>query len=82
MTKNKELMFQVSIAMPKAEALSFGKTMPQGDKYYVYKTKENPKARDAFRRESWVLVRDLRKGEIVANGSGLFAEKERLLNVL
>jgi hypothetical protein len=53
MDKNKELMFQVSVAMPKAEALSFGKTMPvNGDKYYIYKTKENPKARDAFRRES------------------------------
>ena len=81
MDKNKELMFAVSIGMPKSEALSFGKTMPEGDKYYIYKVKENPKARDAFRRESWVLVRDLRKDEIVSNGNALFTERQSLVCV-
>ncbi len=81
MDKNKKLMFQMSVAMPKAEALSFGRTMPKGDKYYIYKTKENPRARDAFRRESWVLLRDLQKGEIVTSGSALFADKRQLRTV-
>lgn len=63
--KEKELMFCVSVNLPKSEAIGFARTMPSDEAYYVYKIAENPKARDACDRESWVVCRYPRNGEIV-----------------
>src|ERR1039458_8042555 len=63
--KEKTLMFQVSNALPKSEALGFAKTMRTPDKYYLFLVDENPDARDVVRRESWAVVRYPREGEIV-----------------
>jgi hypothetical protein len=75
MKDSKQLMFAISNSLSKSEAISFAKTMNGGDKYYVTKVFENPKARHIEDRERWVVVRDVRKGEIVPNGYALFVEK-------
>jgi hypothetical protein len=78
---NKTLMFAISNSLSKSEAVSFAQTMNGGDKWYITKVFENPKARHIEDRERWVVVRDVRKGEIVPNGYALFVEKENLLNM-
>ena len=57
--KEKTLMFQVSNALPKSEALGFAQTMAKKtpDKYFIYLVDENPNVRDVVRRESWVVLR-------------------------
>ncbi|MCX6121109.1 MAG: hypothetical protein NTX44_05775 [Ignavibacteriales bacterium] len=78
---NKTLMFAISNSLSKPEAISFAKTMDGGDKWYIAKVYENPAARHIEDRERWVVVRDLRKGEIVPNGYALFANKIELAGV-
>ncbi len=77
---NKTLMFAISNSLSKSEAISFANTMNGGDKYYITKVFENPKARHIEDRERWVVVRDVRKGEIVASGYALFTQKQRLIS--
>ena len=74
-------MFAISNSLSKPEAISFAKTMNGGDKYYVTCVHKNPKARHIEKRERWVIVRDLRKGEIVPNGHALFVNNRELLIV-
>jgi hypothetical protein len=83
MKNGKTLMFQMTNAMPKSEAYSFAGTIPKinGDKFYIYKISENPKARDAWRRESWVIVRPVRTGEVVSNGYAIWVDKLHLIYV-
>jgi hypothetical protein len=81
MKNNKQLMFVINNSLSKSEALSFAQTMNGGDKWYVTKVYENPKARHIEDRERWVVVRDVRKGEIVPNGYALFANKTGLFSV-
>jgi hypothetical protein len=69
---NKTLMFAISNNLSKSEAISFARTMDAGDKWYITCVFRNPKARHIEDRERWVVVRDLRKGEIVPNGYALF----------
>jgi len=78
---NKTLMFAISNSLSKSEAISFAKTMNSGDKYYITKVFENPKARHIEDRERWVVVRDVRNGEIVPNGYALFVDSEELQGV-
>jgi hypothetical protein len=78
---NKQLMFAISNSLSKSEAISFAKTMNGGDKYYITCVFKNPKARHIEDRERWVVVRDVRKGEIVPNGHSLFAEKQALQGI-
>jgi hypothetical protein len=79
--QHKSLIFAVSVSMPKNEAYCFAKSMNGDDKFYIYKTKENLKARDAQRRESWIVTRFPRKGEIVKGTFALWAEKGELVPV-
>ena len=65
MKNEKTLMFQISVSLPKSEALGFGKTMTTDEPYYIYRVRENENARDNADRESWVVCRYPRKGEIV-----------------
>jgi hypothetical protein len=74
MENTKQLMFAISNSLSKSEAISFAKTMNGGDNYYVTCVFKNPKARHVEDRERWVVVRDLRKGEIVPNGYALFVD--------
>jgi hypothetical protein len=53
--------------------------MNSGDVYYITKVFENPKARHIEKRERWVVVRNIRKGEIVPNGYALFVESKEPL---
>ncbi len=79
--KEKTLMFQVSNALPKSEALGFAQTMRTPDKYYIYLVDENPDARDIVRRESWAVVRYPREGEIVRGCYALWVDKGELKSV-
>ena len=75
---NKTLMFAISNSLSKPQAISFAKTLNGGDKWYITCVSRNPKARHIDKRERYVVVRDLRKGEIVSNGHALFIEKREL----
>jgi hypothetical protein len=75
---NKQLMFAISNSLSKPEAISFARTMDKADKWYITKVYENPTARHIEDRERWVVVRDLRKGEIVPNGYALFVVPQKL----
>jgi hypothetical protein len=75
---NKTLMFAISNSLSKSEAISFARTMDGGDKWYITLVYENPKARHIEDRERWVVVRDVRKGEIVSSGYALFVETHAL----
>ena len=77
---NKTLMFAISNSLSKSEAISFARTINGDDKWYITCVYENPKARHIEDRERWVVVRDVRKGEIVPNGYALFVEKALLYN--
>jgi hypothetical protein len=78
---NKQLMFAISNSLSKPEAISFAHTMDKADKWYITCVYRNPTARHVEDRERWVVVRDVRKGEIVPNGYALFVEKLELQNV-
>jgi hypothetical protein len=78
---NKTLMFVISNSLSKSEAISFAQTMNGGDKYYVTCVFRNPKACHIEDRERWVVVRDVRKGEIVPNGYSLFSERQHLMSI-
>ena len=80
--KEKTLMFQVSNALPKSEALGFAQLMAKKtpDKYYIYLVDENPDARDVVRRESWAVVRYPREGEIVRGCYALWVDKGGIKN--
>jgi hypothetical protein len=78
----KQLMFAISNSLSKSEAISFAQTMNGGDKWYITKVYENPKARHIEDRERWVVVRDVRKGEIVSNGYALFVENKEALDLI
>ena len=75
---NKTLMFAISNSLSKPEAISFAKSINTEDKYYITCVHRNPKARHIEKRERYVVVRDLRKGEIVPNGYALFVENQSL----
>jgi len=75
---NKTLMFAISNSLSKPEAISFAKSINTEDKYYLVCVHKNPKARHIEKRERYVVVRDLRKNEIVPNGYALFADKQEL----
>jgi hypothetical protein len=79
--KNKILMFAISNSLSKSEAISFTQTTNGGDNYYVTCVFKNPKARHIEDRERWVVVRDVRKGEIVPSGYALFVENGGLEKV-
>ena len=63
--EERELMFCMSKYLPESEAISFAKTLRALDRFYVYLAGTNPKARHVRDRESWIVVRPLRKGEVV-----------------
>ncbi len=65
MKDSKTLMVKTSVDLPKSEAYSFAKTMNHDEAYYIYKVGENLRARDAYRRENWVVCRYPRQGENV-----------------
>lgn len=74
-------MWAISVSLSKPEAISFARSLPQTDKYYMVKTSENPKARHIAKRERFVVVRYPHKGEFVADGHALFTEQISLESV-
>ncbi len=81
MNDNKQLMFCMSVDLTKSEALGFAQTMTTNEPYYIYKVSENPKARDWPKRESWVVCRPQRNGEIITGAYVLWVNPRRLVSI-
>jgi hypothetical protein len=79
--KNKKLMFEISKSLYKPDAISFVKTLPPDDTYYLVKTHENKKEPHIAKRQSFVVVRDLRAGETVVGRWGRMVEQNELISV-
>lgn len=77
----KELMVGISVSLSKPEAISFARSLPQWDEYYLVKISENPKARHIARRERFVVVRYPHDGEAVDDGHATFADSRLLEQV-
>lgn len=83
-TKNNgktELMWATSVSLSKPEVISFARSLPQWDKYYMVKISENPKARNISRRERFVVVRHPHNKESVDDGHAMFADGMQLLDI-
>jgi hypothetical protein len=78
----KELMFCLTKSLPEIEAVQIALSMKTGDTWYIYKVGENPKAQHIAERESFVVVRQLRKAEIVKGGYGILIDRERLIEIV
>jgi hypothetical protein len=74
--EKKTLMYAISNSLSKSEAIRFAKTLDPNEKWYLACVHRNPKARHIAEREKYVIVRDVKKGEIVPNGYALFAGSE------
>jgi hypothetical protein len=80
--KMKELMFCLSKSLPEIEAIQLALSMKTGDAWYIYKVGENPKAKHLADRVSFVVVRPLRKAEIIRSGYGILIDKEKLVKMV
>jgi hypothetical protein len=78
---NKELMVGITVSLSKAEAISFARSLPQCDKYYLVKISENPHARHIAKRERFVVVRYPHNGESVDDGHAMFENSNRLAGI-
>jgi len=77
-TENKtELMVGISVSLSRPEAISFARSLPQTDKYYLVKISENPYARHIAKRERFVVVRRPHEGEPVVDGHAMFVQGGR-----
>ena len=63
--KRKELMFCISNAMSKSEAVCFARSLRQDEKHYLAKVWENANARTEAKKERYVVLRYPRKGETI-----------------
>jgi hypothetical protein len=77
----KELMFCLSKSLCEVEAIQLALSMKTGDTWYIYKVGENPKAQHIACRESFVVVRPLRKAEIVKGGYGILIDRGKLRDI-
>jgi hypothetical protein len=73
-----ELMVGISVSLSKPEAISFARSLPQWDKYYLVKISENPNARHIAKRERFIVCRYPHKDESVADGQAMFTEQNSL----
>jgi hypothetical protein len=73
-SENKVLMVGITVSLSKAEAISFARSLPQWDKYYLLKISENPEARHIAKRERFVVCRYPHCGESVSGGHAMFTE--------
>lgn len=76
-----ELMVGISVSLSKPEAISFARSLPRWDKYYMVKISENPHARHIAKRERFVVVRYPYNGENVDDGHAIFGERRDLLAI-
>lgn len=74
-----ELMVGISVSLSRAEAISFARSLPQWDKYYLVKISENPNAGHIGKRERFIVVRRPHREESVADGHAVFTDKSQLL---
>ena len=69
-------MYAISNSLSRPEAISFAKSLDPNEKWYITCVYRNPKARHIAKREKYVVIRDLHKGEIVAGRYALTVAKE------
>jgi hypothetical protein len=75
--EGKELMVGITVSLSKAEAISFARSLPQWDKYYLVKISENPEARHIAKRERFVVARYPHTGENVDDGHAMFIDSRQ-----
>lgn len=71
-------MFQISANLSEHEAISFAGTLKADEKYFVLQVTDNPKAVFSGRRKRFVVLRNVRKGEIVVGGWGRMVDPKLL----
>ena len=74
-----ELMVGISVSLSKPEAISFARSLPQRDKYYLVKISENPNARHIAKRERFVVCRYPHDGEGVDDGHAMFTDSTQMM---
>lgn len=77
----KETAFCLSKWLPKDEAVQLARSMRTGDKWYIYKIGENPKAKHIADRESFVVVRKAHKGELINHRDGVQIKTSKLESI-
>jgi len=78
MKEKKQLMCAISVSLSKPEAIQFARSLDGSDKYFLVKISENPKARHIAKRERFIVVRHLHKGEVVPDGWTVFVTVDEL----
>jgi len=77
--KKKELMFAISNAMSKSEAVCFARSLTVDEPKFLVRVWENANARTTAKKERYIVVRYPRKGENVIGGYAFWCGKEELL---
>lgn len=76
---NKELMFIISVAMPKEEAESFARSQRISDTLYIVKTVDHPERKKRSQREKYIVVRPLRPLERTRTGDTKYFNHKDLI---
>jgi hypothetical protein len=61
-------MYAISNSLSKQEAIDFAKTLDKDETWYITCVHRNLNERRAFKRERYVVVRDLHTGEVAPDG--------------
>ena len=73
--KKREMLFGMSVAMSKEEAIHFKERLDPGEEYFLVKVSEHPRDRHLDRKERYVVVRPPKKGEWVPSAYRVFNER-------
>ncbi|HTR81660.1 MAG TPA: hypothetical protein VMM58_08515 [Bacteroidota bacterium] len=76
--KKKELIFAISNAMGKSEAVCFARSLNGDEPKYLVKVWDNPNARTTAKKERYVVVCCPRKGENVIGAYVFWCGKEEM----
>jgi hypothetical protein len=72
-------MYAISKSLSKSEAIDFARTLDSSHIWYLALVHTNPKARNICKRERYVIVRDVKKGEKIPDGNDLKITNPALL---
>ena len=75
MKGNKRLMFQVSATLAQVEAIDFVRTLNPSEKFWLVKAGKNKTM------DNYVIVRNLRPGEMPTGSWGRYVGKEELISL-
>ncbi len=73
--KNKKLMFQVSATLSQVEAIDFVRTLDPKEKHWLVK------AGKKHYLDRYVIMRDLRPGEVPYGSWGKYVDRDELISL-